>query len=53
MEFLVRTENLLPNDTSDEVRDELRAGERERAVELRAAGVGAESNPWPLIQPTA
>jgi len=39
MEFLVRTENLLPNDTPDAVRDELRVVERERAMELRAAGV--------------
>ncbi|MCR3721966.1 MULTISPECIES: muconolactone Delta-isomerase family protein [Prauserella salsuginis group] len=39
MEFLVRTENLLPNDTPDEVRNRLKSGERERAMELRAEGV--------------
>ncbi|MEU9335690.1 muconolactone Delta-isomerase family protein [Streptomyces sp. NPDC048290] len=39
MEFLVRTENLLPHDVEDEVRDRLRKGERERAMELRAAGI--------------
>lgn len=39
MEFLVRTENLLPPDTPDGVREELRRGERERAMQLREAGV--------------
>ncbi|WP_030423046.1 muconolactone Delta-isomerase family protein [Streptomyces sp. NRRL F-5065] len=39
MEFLVRTENLLPPDTPDEVREELRRAERVRATELREAGV--------------
>ncbi|WP_053912849.1 muconolactone Delta-isomerase family protein [Streptomyces sp. TP-A0875] len=39
MEFLVRTENLLPPDTPDEVREELRRAERVRAMELREAGV--------------
>ncbi|MFC4506007.1 MULTISPECIES: muconolactone Delta-isomerase family protein [Streptomyces] len=39
MEFLVRTENLLPVDTSDEIREKLRAAERERAMELREAGI--------------
>jgi len=39
VEFLVRTENRLPNDTADEVRDRLRKGERERAMELREAGI--------------
>ncbi|MGD6741896.1 muconolactone Delta-isomerase family protein [Streptomyces sp. BH106] len=39
MEFLVRTENLLPHDTSDELRGRLKRGERERAMELREAGV--------------
>ncbi|QRP50273.1 muconolactone Delta-isomerase family protein [Amycolatopsis sp. FDAARGOS 1241] len=38
MEFLVRTENLLPPETSDETRERLRAAERERAQQLRAAG---------------
>lgn len=38
MEFLVRTENRLPADTPDEIRDQLRAGERERAQQLRDAG---------------
>lgn len=38
MEFLVRTENLLPPDTPDDVREELRSGERRRAMELRDAG---------------
>ncbi|MEZ7002234.1 muconolactone Delta-isomerase family protein [Streptomyces sp. AD55] len=39
MEFLVRTENLLPPDTPHEVREELRRAERVRAMELREAGV--------------
>ena len=39
MEFLVRTENLLPPDTPDDVREELRRRERERAMQLREAGV--------------
>jgi len=39
MEFLVRTENLLPPDTPDETRERLRLAERARAGELRAAGV--------------
>lgn len=39
MEFLVRTENLLPRDTPDELRERLRKAERERAHELRDAGV--------------
>jgi muconolactone D-isomerase len=39
MEFLVRTENLLPNDTPDEVRNQLRNDERERAQELRDTGI--------------
>ena len=39
MEFLVRTENRLPPDTPDETRDRLRKAERERAQQLRDAGV--------------
>jgi muconolactone D-isomerase len=39
VEFLVRTENLLPPDTPDEVREQLRTAERERATELREAGI--------------
>jgi muconolactone D-isomerase len=39
VEFLVRTENLLPNDVADDVREHLKRGERERAGELRAAGI--------------
>lgn len=39
MEFLVRTENLLPRDTPDDVREALRAAERVRAQELRDAGI--------------
>ncbi|WP_007024111.1 MULTISPECIES: muconolactone Delta-isomerase family protein [Saccharomonospora] len=39
MEFLVRAENRLPADTPDATRDELKAAERVRAGELRAAGV--------------
>ena len=38
MEFLVRTENLLPPDTPDDTRERLRRAERERAVQLREAG---------------
>ena len=37
MEFLVRSENRLPPETPAERREELRAAERARAVELRAA----------------
>lgn len=39
MEFLVRTENKLPVDTPDELREELRGAERERALRLREAGI--------------
>jgi muconolactone D-isomerase len=39
MEFLVRAENRLPVDTPEEERSRLKKGERERADELRAAGV--------------
>ncbi|MFE7839072.1 muconolactone Delta-isomerase family protein [Streptomyces sp. NPDC057474] len=39
MEFLVRTENILPPDTPDDVREGLRTKERERAQELREAGI--------------
>lgn len=39
MEFLVRTENRLPNDTPDEERDTLRKAERGRAQQLREAGI--------------
>lgn len=39
MEFLVRTENLLPADTPDDVREQLRKQERERALQLREAGI--------------
>lgn len=39
MEFLVRTENLLPVDTPDETREQLRKAERERAQQLRDAGI--------------
>lgn len=39
MEFLVRTENTLPPDTPDDVREDLRKRERERAQELRDAGI--------------
>jgi muconolactone D-isomerase len=39
MEFLVRTENLLPPDTPEETRDQLRNAERERAQQLREAGI--------------
>ncbi len=39
MEFLVRTENLLPPDAPDETREQLREGERERAQQLRETGI--------------
>jgi muconolactone D-isomerase len=39
VEFLVRSENRLPTETPAQRRDELRAAERARAMELRAAGV--------------
>jgi muconolactone D-isomerase len=39
VEFLVRSENRLPPETPTERREELRAAERARAVELRAAGI--------------
>lgn len=39
MEFLVRTENLLPPDTPDETRERLRGAERQRAQQLRDAGI--------------
>lgn len=39
MEFLVRTENKLPADVPDGVRDDLRIRERERAMQLRAEGI--------------
>jgi muconolactone D-isomerase len=39
VEFLVRTENVLPRDTPDNVRAQLRKAERERAQELRDAGI--------------
>jgi muconolactone D-isomerase len=39
MEFLVRTENLLPPDTPDEARERLRGAERQRAQQLRDAGI--------------
>jgi muconolactone D-isomerase len=39
VEFLVRSENRLPAETPAERRAELRAAERDRAVELRAAGI--------------
>jgi muconolactone D-isomerase len=39
VEFLVRSENSLTVDTPAEPRKELRAAERARAMELRAAGV--------------
>ncbi|MET3803146.1 muconolactone D-isomerase [Nakamurella sp. UYEF19] len=38
MEFLVRSENRLPTETTTQQREELRAAERARAMELRAAG---------------
>jgi muconolactone D-isomerase len=39
VEFLVRTENRMPPETPAEQRDRLRAAERARARELRAAGI--------------
>ena len=39
MEFLVRSENRMPPEFPAERKAELRTAERERAVELRAAGV--------------
>jgi muconolactone D-isomerase len=39
MEFLVRTENLMPPDMPDHTREHLRKAERERAVQLREAGI--------------
>jgi muconolactone D-isomerase len=39
MEFLVRTDNLLPPDTPDQTREQLRVAERERANQLREAGI--------------
>ncbi|MGC9537534.1 muconolactone Delta-isomerase family protein [Streptomyces sp. UG1] len=39
MEFLVRTQNLMPPDTPDDIREQLRKTERERAMELREAGI--------------
>jgi muconolactone D-isomerase len=39
VEFLVYTQNLLPPDTAPERVAELRSAERERAEELRAAGI--------------
>ena len=39
MEFLVRSENRLPVETPAERREELRAAERARAMELRAQGI--------------
>ncbi|MFI7617578.1 muconolactone Delta-isomerase family protein [Nonomuraea terrae] len=39
MEFLVRTENLMPADTPDDTRERLRRAERERAMQLREAGI--------------
>ena len=39
MEFLVRTDKLLPPDTPDQTREQLRAAERERANQLREAGI--------------
>jgi muconolactone D-isomerase len=39
VEFLVRSENRLPVDTPAERRDELKKGERARAMELREAGI--------------
>jgi muconolactone D-isomerase len=39
MEFLVRSENRLPPDTAPERRAELRAAERDRAMELREQGI--------------
>lgn len=39
MEFLVRSENKLPLDTPEHVQQQLRTEERQRAQELRDAGV--------------
>jgi muconolactone D-isomerase len=39
MEFLVRTENLMPADMPDDTREQLRKAERERAMQLREAGI--------------
>jgi muconolactone D-isomerase len=39
VEFLVRSENRLPAETPAQRREELRAAERARAMELRAAGI--------------
>lgn len=39
MEFLVRTENLLPPETPDDTREQLRKAERDRAMELREEGI--------------
>jgi muconolactone D-isomerase len=39
VEFLVRSENRLPADTPPDRREQLRAAERARAMELRAEGV--------------
>jgi muconolactone D-isomerase len=39
VEFLVRSENRLPPETPAARREELRAAERSRAMELRAAGI--------------
>jgi muconolactone D-isomerase len=39
MEFLVRSENRLPPETPREQREQLRAAERARAMELRADGI--------------
>lgn len=39
MEFLVRSENRLPPETPAERRADLRAGERDRAMELRDDGI--------------
>jgi muconolactone D-isomerase len=39
VEFLVRSENRLPPTTPPQQREELRAGERARAQELRDAGI--------------
>lgn len=39
MEFLVRTENRMPPDTPQDIREQLRRKERVRAQELRSAGI--------------
>lgn len=39
MEFLVRSENTMPADTPTSQRQQLRTAERERAMELRSAGI--------------